>query len=594
MANGVQFTQNVATAGVVALPATQPDACVNGRVFVGWTAEKDYENASVAPTYIKGGEVIEAAATYYAVYATAEESGEAAFDGNNGGKFKFYSQVGDKKYYATATINTSYKLESSTNEAEAAEFTFEKVDGGFTIKVNDQYLAYNGSKTNIGLKDNAYTWAISASESGCGAWRVIASTADTRALALSATETYQSFGAYATSNINCTQYFDLEIGGGSGASYKDYSTSCGSAEPCALTGITLNTDKVAKEFKTGDVFSYEGLVVTAQYSNCSNRTVTPESVSTPDMSKAGEKTVTVSYTENEVTKTAEYKITVSDPATYTIRFFSNGDQIGADQVVVEGKLPEVPADPEACGDYSFGGWYTAALAKDNTDKPVYVTDFKAVKDQDYYATFTRTEAGEGGEKAFDGETEGKYKIYGLAGETKYYATAHVNTSFKIDATTDEAEAAEFTLEKVEGGFTIKTGEKYLAYSGSGTNVDLEPDAFTWSIGASEAGRGTWRAIAGTYTTRAFALRVNANFQSFGGYATSNIKANSEYYDLEIVGGASSTTYYTAVLDCSTTGVKNVQNDNVQGTKVLKVLRDGQLYILYDGTKYDVLGRPIKN
>ena len=590
MANGEQFTKNTATAGVVALPATQPDACVNGRVFVGWTATENYENESVAPTYIKGGEVIEAATTYYAVYATAEESGEAAFDGNNGGKFKFYSQKGDVKYYATATINSSNKLESSTNEADAAEFTFTKVDGGFTIKA-DKYLAYSGSKTNVGWSDDAYVWTISASESGCGAWRAIASTVNTRCLAISITDSYQSFGAYATSNINCTQYFDLEIGGGSGASYKDYSTSCGSAEPCALTGITLNTDKVAKEFKTGDAFSYEGLIVTAKYSNCSNRTVTPKSVSTPDMSVAGKKTVTVTYEENEVSKEASYEITVSDPATYTISFYNNGELIGEAQNVIEGQSPEVPADPKAeCEGYTFYGWYTETIAKDNTNKPAKVEDFKAVKDQNYYAVFSKTEAGEGGEKAFDGETEGKYKIYGLAGETKYYATAHVNTSFKIDATTDEAEAAEFTLEKVEGGFTIKTGEKYLAYSGSGTNVDLEPDAFTWSIGASEAGRGTWRAIAGTYTTRAFALRVNTNFQSFGGYATSNIKANSEYYDLEIVGGASSTTYYSTVVSCEETGVKNVESDKVQCTKVL---RDGKLYILYNGIMYNVQGARIK-
>ncbi len=37
----------------------------------------------------------------------------------------------------------------------------------------------------------------------------------------------------------------------------------------------------------------------------------------------------------------------------------------------------------------------------------------------------------------------------------------------------------------------------------------------------------------------------------------------------------------------TEGIKNVQRDKVQGTKIL---RDGHLYLLYDGKMYDVQGR----
>ena len=54
----------------------------------------------------------------------------------------------------------------------------------------------------------------------------------TRALVFRAGE-YNVFGAYATSNINGTEYFDLEIGGEGGASYSDYSTACG----CWYTGV---------------------------------------------------------------------------------------------------------------------------------------------------------------------------------------------------------------------------------------------------------------------------------------------------------------------------------------------------------------------
>lgn len=80
-----------------------------------------------------------------------------------------------------------------------------------------------------------------------------------------------------------------------------------------LSSISLDTSSAQKEFDVDDTFNYEGLVVTAHYSDSTSEKVTPTNVSTPDMTSAGEKTVTVSYTEEGVTKTAEYTITVNDP-----------------------------------------------------------------------------------------------------------------------------------------------------------------------------------------------------------------------------------------------------------------------------------------
>ncbi len=82
-------------------------------------------------------------------------------------------------------------------------------------------------------------------------------------------------------------------------------------DPVTLSSITLSgTQKTA--FEVGDSFTYEGLVVTAHYSDETSHTVTGYTVSTPDMSTAGNKTITVTYTENEATKTATYQITVSE------------------------------------------------------------------------------------------------------------------------------------------------------------------------------------------------------------------------------------------------------------------------------------------
>lgn len=163
---------------------------------------------------------------------------------------------------------------------------------------------------------------------------------------------------------------------------------------CALTSISLNTTGVTKDFTTGDTFGSAGLIVTANYSNCSSKTVTPTSISSPDMSSAGNKTITVTYTENEVTKTATYQITVTNPTTYAIRFFNNGVQVGSTQNLIAGAVAVKPSDPTPCtSDYTFVGWWTAALAEDNTTTYSWVTDFTVTGAQDYYAVYSKTEGG---------------------------------------------------------------------------------------------------------------------------------------------------------------------------------------------------------
>ena len=75
----------------------------------------------------------------------------------------------------------------------------------------------------------------------------------------------------------------------------------------ALSGQTTN-------YTVGDTFSFTG-TVTATYSNGATKTVTPTKVSSPDMSTAGDKEVTVTYTEGEVSATAKYTIKVAEKVT---------------------------------------------------------------------------------------------------------------------------------------------------------------------------------------------------------------------------------------------------------------------------------------
>ena len=81
--------------------------------------------------------------------------------------------------------------------------------------------------------------------------------------------------------------------------------------PAELSSITLDTSNVQTVFAVNDTFNYTGLVVTAHYSDSSSAVVTPTSVSSPNMSTTGQKTVTVTYEENDVSESASYNITVN-------------------------------------------------------------------------------------------------------------------------------------------------------------------------------------------------------------------------------------------------------------------------------------------
>ena len=86
-----------------------------------------------------------------------------------------------------------------------------------------------------------------------------------------------------------------------------------------LSSITLNGN-YPTTFIVGDDFSYENMVVTATFENGASKVVEINSdftFSGYDMSSSGNQTVTVSYTKDGVTKTANYSIVVEPPKTLT-------------------------------------------------------------------------------------------------------------------------------------------------------------------------------------------------------------------------------------------------------------------------------------
>ena len=71
MANGEGF-ETISSTGKLILPTTQPEACTDGKVFVGWTATADYKSETTAPAFAAAGDAVEEGAVFYAVFATKD------------------------------------------------------------------------------------------------------------------------------------------------------------------------------------------------------------------------------------------------------------------------------------------------------------------------------------------------------------------------------------------------------------------------------------------------------------------------------------------------------------------------------------------
>ncbi len=117
-------------------------------------------------------------------------------------------------------------------------------------------------------------------------------------------------GQYDEITVNITNQISLSVEFSARAMLNEIEFVFSSSSSKILDSISIDTSDVETSFYMNDEFDYSGLSVTANYEDGTSELVTNYSVSAPDMSSAGQKTVTVSYTEGETTKTATYEITV--------------------------------------------------------------------------------------------------------------------------------------------------------------------------------------------------------------------------------------------------------------------------------------------
>lgn len=178
--------------------------------------------------------------------------------------------------------------------------TTKSICGSANVNISESSINLVTGKThtiNAVSKDNSQiTWTS-------GSTNIVTISSSTSASGSDVTLTAVNPGS-------CTITASATIGG------TTYSATCSvrvsAPQTDTLSSITLDTTNVKKQFEVGEQFNSDGLVVTAHYTLSGSKIVEDYERTTPDLSTAGTKTVTVKYTDNNVTKTASYDIEVTE------------------------------------------------------------------------------------------------------------------------------------------------------------------------------------------------------------------------------------------------------------------------------------------
>lgn len=176
------------------------------------------------------------------------------------------------------------------------------------------------------------------------------------------------------------------------------------------------------EFYQGYDFSHEGMVVTATYDDESTKDVTSQATFTGyDMSTLGQQTVTVSYTENEVTKTTTYNINVVEYVADTYLLVENVSDLSVGDKVI---IAAANADVAMSTTQNTNNRGQAEVVKSTTDNTLIPTDKVQV--------FTLVEGNVADSYGF---YTGSGYIYAASSSSNYLKTETElsnNSSFKIE------------------------------------------------------------------------------------------------------------------------------------------------------------------
>lgn len=307
-------------------------------------------NMSVADTYTVTVSYTEGIVTKTASYSlTVANAGNTYYqkctsmsDIENGGNYVIIGYKSDTtQYYAmpayssgnnikgvtvTLTENNTRLTEENMSTAQVWTLTSTGTSNQYYIGDGTNYLYAAGSGTNNYLKTKSST------DSTAGAFTisystffsVVAASDNRNTMRFNSANSQPLFSCYADDSSQTEVMFFKEMSGGSG-------------EP-TLSSITLDTSDVQTTFVVNDTFNYDGLIVIAHYSDSSTEDLDSFDVSSPNMSTAGNKTITVSYSEKSATYTITVTAVPSSISASVDKTFYVGETISKSDISVEDNL----------------------------------------------------------------------------------------------------------------------------------------------------------------------------------------------------------------------------------------------------------------
>ena len=353
----------------------------------------------------------------------------------------------------------------------------------------------------------------------------------------------------------------------------------------ALESISLSGQKTT--YYVGDTFSFTG-TCTAHYEESQSKVVTPTSVISPNMSTAGQKTITVSYTENGVTKTADYEITVNALVVESITLgaqtteyyvgdelvkptvtahYNNGNSVNVtDQATFTG-FNSSAATASQTITVSFGGQeetYTVSISERPVDPTPASGDFEKVT--------SLSEITAESEIIIVCTKSSTYYAFDARDAQNGY-TAVTVTSDKIAYTQDTAKLT-CNIKPVSGGYTIQVGSantsnpgKYISGTSGSNKLNFDTSASTLTVAAAtnndRKGGGTW-----DVTSNTSVLSFNANSGNYRyRFYKSTTYTDANYYAVDFYMRTSSGGSTEKVL--SSISLSNITTSYPQGSTFVK-------------------------
>lgn len=335
----------------------------------------------------------------------------------------------------TATYSDSTTKDITYSSGNASDFTFvpststalttgnTSVSITYSGKTCSQPITVNAAKTLSSISISGYTTAFVEGDTFSFGGTVTAHYSDSTTENVTASATFSGYNMTTVGNHSVTVSYTR----GSTTKTASYSitVSQGTLSSIAVSGQTTAYIK-------NNAFSFNG-TCTATFANGYQKSVTPTSVTSPDMSTAGNKEITVSYTYNGNTRTTSYQITVS-----------------ANRTVIEETTTTVNATIT---------YPSSSTAQIDRDAGFYSASASASGKTVYESSSLRLGTGSGG---------GTITISGCSPTVtsveiscKYYSSSYSSSVLKVDGQSVTPLSASYqtytvTLSSAKSGFTILT------------------------------------------------------------------------------------------------------------------------------------------